>query len=86
MLNNTFFPQGMNVDPNNFEMSIFDRWGNLMFHTTEWLTNQSTGWNGTLNNSSAYSEAVTDVYVYRIILKEIDGTKHEYIGKITVAP
>ncbi len=86
MLNNTFFPQGMNVDPNNFEMSIFDRWGNLMFHTTEWLTNQSTGWNGTLNNSSAYSEAVTDVYVYRIILKEIDGTKHEYIGRITALP
>jgi gliding motility-associated-like protein len=86
MLNNYFFPQGMNVDPNNFEMSIFDRWGNLMFHTTEWFNNQSVGWNGTLNNSGSFSEAVMDVYVYRIILKEVDGTQHEYIGKVTVAP
>jgi gliding motility-associated-like protein len=86
ILNNYFYPQGMNVDPNNFDMAIYDRWGNLMFHTTVWLTNHSEGWNGTKNNSGALNDVVMDVYVYRIILNEIDGPKHEYLGKITALP
>jgi gliding motility-associated-like protein len=86
ILNTYFCPQGMNVDPNNFEMSIFDRWGNLVFHTTEWLTDHSEGWNGTKNNSGTLKDVVMDVYVYRIKLKEIDGTKHEYLGRITALP
>jgi gliding motility-associated-like protein len=86
MLNNYFYPQGINVDPTSFDMAIYDRWGNQMFHTTEWMANRSAGWNGTKNNSGAFSDAVTDVYVYRIQLKEKNGTRHEYIGNITVLP
>jgi len=86
VLNNYFYPQGMNVDPNNFDMSIFDRWGNLMFHTKLWLTNHSEVWNGTKNNCGTLNDVVSGVYVYRILTKEIDGPNHEYIGKITVLP
>jgi len=83
-LNDGFAPQGTNVDPDHFEMYIFDRWGNLMFHTTKWLVNSSEPWNGTLNNSGKFDKTVMDTYVYRIILKEIEGPTHEYIGRITI--
>ena len=85
-LNTYFCPQGMNVDPNKFDMSIYDRWGNLVFHTNQWLTTHSEGWNGTKNNSGTLNDVVTDVYVYRIRLTDIDGLKHEYIGRITALP
>jgi gliding motility-associated-like protein len=79
-INDFFFPQGVSIDPNNYDMSIFDRWGNLMYHTNE-LTGQ---WNGTKNNSGKIS--IMDVYVYRIKVKEIEGTKHEYVGRVSLIP
>lgn len=86
--NDFFFPQGVNVDPNEFDMYIFDRWGNMIFHTSEWLTsvNHSAPWNGTEDNSGTYEDVVMDVYVYRILCKEIEGPKHEYIGRVTLLP
>jgi gliding motility-associated-like protein len=85
--NDVFCPKGVSVDPNNFEMSIFDRWGNLFFHTTKWLTDHSEAWNGTKDNSGNFNDVVMDVYVYRIRLREAnDGPKHEYIGRISLIP
>jgi gliding motility-associated-like protein len=83
-INDGFTPQGTNVDPAHFEMYIFDRWGNLMFHTTKWYVNSAEPWNGTLNNSGTFNDAVMDTYVYKIVLKEIEGPNHEYVGKITI--
>jgi len=87
-INDYFFPQGVSVDPNNFDMYIFDRWGNMMFHTNKWLAdiNRSEGWNGTQDNHGTYNDAVMDVYVYRILTKEIMGPKHEYIGRVALIP
>jgi gliding motility-associated-like protein len=84
--NDFFFPKGVNVDPNEFEMNIFDRWGNMVFHTNEWLEDHSASWNGTEDNSGNYNDVVMDVYVYRIKVKEIDGPKHEYIGRVALIP
>ncbi|MFH0864989.1 MAG: PKD domain-containing protein [Bacteroidota bacterium] len=84
--NDFFFPQGVSVDPNNFDMYIFDRWGNLMFHTSLWFENHSALWNGTMHNAGTYEDVVMDVYVYRIKVKEMEGPKHEYIGRIALIP
>jgi gliding motility-associated-like protein len=90
--NDLFSPKGSNVDPNNFNEYIYDRWGNLIFHTNEWdLTTppsgQAKGWNGTVNNSGGVKNVVMDVYVYKIILREFNnGPEHEYIGSITLVP
>ncbi len=84
-LNDAFTPKGYNVDPNGFEMYIFDRWGKLFYHTTEWSDNTAAKpWNGTLNNSGSVDKVIVGVYVYRIIVKELDGPKHEYLGGIAV--
>lgn len=86
--NDFFAPQGVNVDPNNFEMYIFDRWGKEIFQTTTWdaVLNRSEAWNGTTDNRGTYKDVVMDVYVYRIKVKEIDGPKHEYVGRISLIP
>ena len=87
-VNPLFFPSGNNVDPDNFNMMIFDRWGKLMFSTNKWDVSGShgEGWNGTLNNKRSLKYKVMDVYVYKILVKEIDGPLHEYIGSITLIP
>jgi gliding motility-associated-like protein len=86
--NDFFTPRGVNVDPNKYNESIYDRWGNLIFQTSKWNENlhQAETWNGTKNNSGTINDVLMDVYVYRIVLNEIDGPKHEYIGRITLVP
>jgi gliding motility-associated-like protein len=87
--NDYFAPKGLNVDPDDYEMAVFDRWGNCIFRTTKWnsVSNQSEGWNGTVhNNGNVDEDIVMDVYVYRIRCKDLLGTKHQYIGRITLLP
>jgi len=83
-LNDAFSPKGINVDPNSFDMYIFDRWGKMFFHTSKWIDTSAEPWNGTLNNKGAINDIVMGVYVYRIVLKEVGGLKHEYYGSITI--
>ena len=81
-INDLFLPQGLSIDPNEFEMAIFDRWGKLVFKTSTY----GDGWNGTLNNKGELKNIIMDVYVYRIKIKEIDGPRHEYIGRVSLIP
>jgi gliding motility-associated-like protein len=85
-LNDYFSPRGLSVDPDDFEMTIFDRWGNIVFKTDKWMINSAEPWNGTKNNSGTFEEVIMDVFVYRIRVKELQGTKHQYIGKIALLP
>jgi gliding motility-associated-like protein len=84
--NDLFFPTGYYVNPDKFNMMIFDRWGNLYFNTNKWDVKQSEGWNGTKDNSGSLNDVVMDIYVYRIRLTDMDGRKHEYIGRIALLP
>ncbi|HEY6162355.1 MAG TPA: PKD domain-containing protein [Bacteroidia bacterium] len=76
--NETFFPQGTGIDPNNFKMWIYDRWGNNIFYT-EKLTK---GWDGTVNGNSTLVQE--DVYVWRIELKDFKGDKHVFVGHVSM--
>ena len=86
-VNDVFSPKGISVDPDNFNMYIFDRWGNLMYHTSIWYEAEEKceGWNGTEDNMYGFDRAVIDVYVYKIFAKEISGPMHEYYGKVVLA-
>jgi gliding motility-associated-like protein len=89
--NDYFAPKGKNIDPTKFNEYIYDRWGNLIFHTNKWNIikddeGQAEGWNGTLNNKGNVKNVIMDVYVYRILVTELGGSEHEYIGSITLIP
>jgi len=80
--NDFFFPKGENVDWNTFTMAIYERWGKLVYFTTD----INKPWNGTLNNSGPVDDVVMDCYVYRIIVKDLDGVKHQYFGMVNLIP
>ena len=85
-INDVFSPEGINVDPYHFNMYIFDRWGNIVYHTNIWNTaaNSCEGWNGTKDNKFGWERAVVDVYVYKIYVKELSGQTHVYYGHVTL--
>lgn len=58
-LNDVFIPVGDHIHREGYSMQIYDRWGNLVFSTSD----PSKGWDGRINGSS---EAMQEVYVYKI--------------------
>lgn len=77
---NDVFGMSVNIDViTKFEMMIYDRWGQLVYSTTD------TGkpWLGSFRNSGEI--LATGVYAYRI-LYEIRGqeTRKEYMGHVTL--
>ena len=85
-INDFFFPQGINVDPENFEMWIYNRWGNMIYHTDVWYDDEykCEGWNGTEDNLGTWNDAIIDVYVYHINVREIFGPEYTYYGKVVL--
>ena len=75
-LNNIFAPKGQNIV--EFSMRIFDRWGNMIFHSTS----MNEGWDGRVQGKSEIAQE--DVYVYNIEIKDNVGKKHRYIGTVTI--
>lgn len=61
-----------------FEMSIFDRWGNLIFKTND----IAKPWDGKSNGGTESSQQ--DVYVYSIKCIDYMGNKHLYKGTVTL--
>jgi gliding motility-associated-like protein len=81
--NDYFFPQGVGVDHEFFELYIYDRWGDLISRVEgEWSDDISVGWDGKANGGS--ETAQMDVYVWLIRATDIMGDQHEYIGHVTL--
>ena len=59
-LNPIFLPVVSNVDPSYYTFSIIDRWGQIVFETSD----PTVGWNGKITNSGM--DASNDVFSYRI--------------------
>jgi gliding motility-associated-like protein len=74
--NEHFLPIGTGWDNNSYDLWIFDRWGNMFFHTT----NPDQGWNGTKHNEIVQE----DTYVWKVDLKDVFGKMHEYHGQVSV--
>jgi len=76
--NDEFIPQGIGIDEDNFEMHIYDRWGDEIFRTDDLFQ----GWDGRANNGSKIAQQ--DVYVWLILMRDIYGKRHRYIGHVTL--
>ena len=60
----------------NFQMQIFDRWGNLIFNTT----NPSVGWDGNYNGAPASIGG----YAYRVSFKDAGNTTIQQTGTLVL--
>jgi gliding motility-associated-like protein len=80
--NEIFIPYGNPncISADDYSMYIYDRWGKLMFTTTD--INQ--GWNGRMNNEGDLTTVVTGIYTYVIFVKDTENIKHVYKGIVTV--
>ncbi len=60
----------------SFSMEIYDRWGKLLFASTD----KNTGWDGTVNGKPQPE----GVYVYKIVVRGFDGQELTANGTITL--
>jgi gliding motility-associated-like protein len=74
MFNDVFMAKGVNID--EFEMLIFNRWGELIYCTND----LDSGWNGIYEGVPSQ----IDVYVYRITFRDIFGIRHDLFGSVNL--
>jgi gliding motility-associated-like protein len=72
--NDVWMPQGVGIDPNHYHLLLFDRWGNLMFETSQW----GQGWDGRANSGANIAQI--DTYVWKVDLQDFSGKQHSYSG------
>lgn len=76
--NDEFGPAFTNILTDGYHFYIFDRWGNIVFHTTDIYAT----WNGTWQNNG--DKVQEDVYVYKIQFTDNMQGEHEAIGSVTL--
>lgn len=75
-INDSFFGSGQGII--KYDMWIFDRWGNMIFHGKD----LNDSWNGKANGGS--NEAQIDVYIWKVTLTDVFNKEHNYIGTVTL--
>lgn len=82
---NAFYPDGINklfrpvqkplyVDTQSFKMTIFSRWGQQLFETTDIVN----GWDGTINGQFTRS----GLYAYLVTYKSLEGKEYTKRGTV----
>ena len=86
--NNYWYPKGIGIDPDNYHLWIYDRWGQVVFETdkypagTDYRQEMEGGWNGRYNNTGKW--VPPDTYTWLIILRDVNGEEHQYAGQVTI--
>ncbi len=75
--NNDVIKPVIDVIPEGYSFSVYDRFGNMVFQTT----NYTEGWNG---DTAFGKKAMAGVYLYLLSLNLADGTEVTQNGSITV--
>jgi gliding motility-associated-like protein len=73
--NREFMPVGVGVDPNVFQLQIFNRWGELVFESN----NPEHKWDGNTKNSNP---APMGNYLWKADFEDIQGFKHSMKGQV----
>lgn len=77
-LNDLFFPYISLAGLRDYELRIYNRWGNLVFRTVH----LHQGWNGTMYDGT--TRAPIGTYVYKFTFNDGDGENHKYSGQVTI--
>lgn len=81
-LNDYFQVSGFGIDLNTFVLRVYDRWGRVVFITTD-INSQ---WDGQLHLANDIDDVSQGVYSYHIFFKTSEGKDKEYFGKIIKLP
>lgn len=76
-INDTWGPKAFGFS--EYEIWVYDRWGKMMFHSTDPFEK----WNGTFNNESNH-DPVLGVYSYRILARSVKKTVVKESGHVTI--
>jgi gliding motility-associated-like protein len=81
--NDVFMPYGYGISEDNYKMEIFDRWGELIFTSSDFRK----GWDGSVKESDINSDKGTaqdGVYIYKIQITDLENNKKLYVGHVTL--
>ncbi len=78
-VNDFFFGKGIGIA--EYELFIFDRWGNRVFYGNN-IPVEDASWNGKVDNGKEIAQM--DVYVWKVLLTDIYGKKHKFRGTVTL--
>jgi PKD repeat protein len=73
---------GTNISAAEFEFSVYNRWGVLVYRTTSLTEATTVGWTGKADGASEFEPM--GVYTYMVKGKFFDGTPFEKIGNSTL--
>jgi gliding motility-associated-like protein len=73
--NREFMPVSTGVDPQSFNMKIFNRWGEVIFETNS----LDRKWDGTIKNNKP---APVGNYIWKADFKDIQGFSHSMKGQV----
>jgi gliding motility-associated-like protein len=74
--NDYFIPEGTGWAPDDYKFEIYDRWGELIFKTTD----QTMAWDGKVRGSKGTDE----IYIWHVFLKDIYDKEHEFRGHVLI--
>ena len=79
--NDAFYVMGSDIDPNRFSLQVINRWGNLVFETSD----MNEVWYGNSNDESEHF-AQDGVYFYRVVVfsKSSPAERKEVKGAVTL--
>ena len=77
-LNDNFYPKGVGINDEGYEMQIYNRWGDLIYRTTE----QEGYWDGTIKRSN--NQAPQGVYLYLLTVRDFKKEAHYMQGTVTL--
>jgi gliding motility-associated-like protein len=73
-VNAIYKPVGVNISPENYLLQIINRWGEIVFESTD----PNVGWDGTYNSEFCQM----GVYAYRYTAKSLEGTNKAGSGSL----
>lgn len=77
-INDLFFVDGYGIDPDDFLMRVFNRWGEVIFESNDLYKK----WDGAERARTHYAQ--NEVYTYQVILGALNNTtRKEFIGRVT---
>jgi gliding motility-associated-like protein len=86
--NDFFMVTGNGIDPNEFTMRVYDRWGELVFETDAYDPDRPVGsaWDGTYQGDRSKGDRLLHhgVYSWYCRFKDFTGVWHEYEGTVTL--